>query len=315
MKHTLSIIMIIFLSHIYLGAQEQIFPDPDLKVVKKNGEITVSFPDGRHSMSFPGDTVYRLESDGFMVVVHKGKLGIIDPWDLYWIIEPTYENIIASFTEETALVKKNGKYSIVIPYDDGFDQPYMKFDTIYPLTPAGEEVYNGMHMYVLKNKGKYGLYTAWSGPEEFLPIKFDEIKLLASHSDGIVYKMRKGKKWGAGDCETYETKIAYDDIHWLTGSCANNYFRIEKKDHYGLVATYSYGDYVYPPMYDMISFAGEYIGNGYFILKKGDKYDVVDDTFPPFQPRYDNVHIMETEGLTRISMEADGKISTLEIEY
>ncbi len=83
----------------------------------------------------------------------------------------------------------------------------------------------------------------------------------------------------------------------------------------GLVATYSYGQYVYLPEFDMVSFAGQSIGNGYFILKSGDKYDVVDDTFPPFQARYDNVHIMETEGLTRISMQAGDEITTLDIEY
>ncbi|MBL7111730.1 MAG: WG repeat-containing protein [Bacteroidales bacterium] len=313
MKNLLYIIA--FFCFVHIQAQEQIIPDPDLKVTKKNGMITVSLPDDNsYSITFPGDTVYRLEIFNFMVVVNKGKMGIIDPWDLYMVVKPVY-SYVAPFDEASVLVRRGKKYSIVFPFEDGFDKEYFKIDTLYPLTPPGELVYNDMHMYILVNKGKYGIYNTWSGTEEFLPVKYDEIRLIASHDDGIVYKMRKGKKWGAGDCETYETKIIYDDIDWLTGSCANNYFRVKKDGRFGLVATYSYGEYVYPPEFDMVSFAGEYIGNGYFILKMGDKYDVADDTFPPFQPRYDNVWLMETDGLTRISMQAGDEISTIEIEY
>ncbi len=313
MKHTLFIIITIFCLS-YIQAQEQTIPDPDLKVIKKDGVITVSLPDGSYSLTFPGDTVYRLKQFEFMVVVDKGRMGIIDPWDLYWMVEPVY-TCIEPFDEEMVLVRKKGKYSTVAPFEDGFNHPYFKVDTLYPFTTPGEPVYNNMNMYILENKGKFGLYNTWQYTSEFIPVKFDEIKLLASHENGIVYKMRKGKKWGAGDCETYETKIIYDDIEWLTGSCANNYFRVKKDGKKGLVATYSYGEYVYPPEFDKVLFAGEYIGNGYFILKKGNKWDVVDDTFPPFQPRYDNVWLMETDGLTRISMQAGDEISTLDIEY
>ncbi|MBL7113513.1 MAG: WG repeat-containing protein [Bacteroidales bacterium] len=313
MKHLLYII-IVFFCFVQIQAQEQIIPDPDLKVIKKDGVITVSLPDDSYSLTFPGDTVYRLQQFEHMVVVDKGKMGIIDPWDLYMVVKPVY-TFLAPFDNNSVMVKKKGKYSLVFPFENGFESEYLEFDTLYPLTPPGEPVYNDMQMYILENKGKYGIYNTWYGPEKYIPVKYDEIKLLASHSDGIVYKMRKGKKWGAGDCETYETKIIYDDIDWLTGSCSNNYFRIEKDSKFGLVATYSYGEYVYPPEFDMVSFAGEYIGNGYFILKSGDKWDVVDDTFPPFQPRYDNVWLMETDGLTRISMQAGDEITTLEIEY
>jgi len=313
MKQTLyTIITLFFFSHIQ--AQEQVIPDPYLKVIRTGGMITLSLYEDEYSITFPGDTVYRLEQFELMVVIDDGLIGIVDPWDLYVVVEPVL-SLLEPFDEETILVKKKGKYYVMYPFEFSFKDPLLEFDSIYPFTPPGEVVYNDMHMYILENKGKFGLYNTWYGWDEFIPVKYDEIKLLASHEYGIVYKLRKGKKWGAGDCESYETKIAYDDIDWLIGSCQDNYFRVRKDGKSGLVATWNYGDYVYPPEFDKISFAGTQIGNGYFILKKGDKWDVVDDSFPLFEPRYDNVHIVETEGLIRISMEADGDISTLEIEY
>ena len=313
MKQIITVIICsICLMHIQ--AQEQIIPDPEFKVIRKDGMITVFTSDDGYSLTFPGDTVYRLENFEFMVVVENGKIGIVDPWDMYIVVKPVY-TYLAPFDEISVLVKKKNKYSLLFPFGDGLDIQYMKFDTLYPLTPPGEPVYNDMHMYILENKGKFGIYNTWNGPMEYLPVKYDEIRLLASHSDGIVYKLRKGKKWGAGDCETYETKIMYDDIDWLTGSCADNYFRVEKNGKFGLVTTYSYGEYVYSPIFDMISFAGPYAGYGYFILKMGDKYDVVDNDLIPFQPRYDNVWILEMVGKTRISMQAGDEITTLDIDY
>ena len=312
MKHILFPSLFIISIHLAALAQEQVIPDPYLKVIHDGGVVTISDPGDGGSFSFPGDSVYRLKNFELIVVMDDGKMGIIDPWDFVWMVKPVY-TFVGPFNEETVLVRENGKYSVVAPYEDGFDHPFFKADTLYPFTPPDEPVYNDMKIYLLENKGKYGLYNTWPYTSELLPIKYDEIILLASHDEGIVYKMRKGGKWGAGDCEAYETKIAYDDIWWLTGGCSDNYFRVKKEDKYGLVATWSYGDYVYPPDFDLVSFAGDQAGNGYFILKKEGKWDVVDDSFPPFKPLYDNVHIVETEGFVQISMEKDGEITTLEI--
>lgn len=268
MKRMMCILIGTFICHQSIIAQEQVIPDPYLHVVKKDDQITVSYPEDDYSVTFRGDSVYRIKPSEIMVVISEGILGIFDPWDLYMAIEPQFTSV-EPFNEETLMVKK---------------------------------------------KGKYGLYSYWDGYfEELLPAKYDEIILLVSHGEGIVYKIRKGKKWGAGDCESLETKIAYDEIDWLTGSCADNYFRAKKDGKSGLVATWSYGDYVYPPEFDKISFTGNHLGNGYFILKKGNKWDVVNDNFLPFEPRYDNVHVVEMEGLIRISMEANGEISTLSV--
>ena len=313
MKQFICLMVFVFCL-VNIRAQEQVIPDPYLKVVKKGGLITISDTGNDYSVSFPGDTVYRIMPYEIMIAKKGDKFGIFNPWDMEWMAEPVY-SYIGPFTEELIVVRKKGKYSIVAPFEDGFEKPYVTFDTLYPFTPMDEEVYNNMYMYLLEFKGKYGLYNIWDYTGAFLPIKFDEIILIASHENGIVYKMRKGKKWGAGDCETYETKIAYEEIDWLTGECSYNFFRIRKQGKFGIVATGIYGKYLYPPEFDKVSFVGEWIGNGYFILKKGNKWDVIDDTFPPFEPRYDNVHILKTEGLTRISMETNGEIYTLEIEY
>jgi len=56
----------------------------------------------------------------------------------------------------------------------------------------------------------------------------DEIQFLKSHAGGILYKARKRKRWGAGDCEGLEVSPMYDDIKYLAVSCSNNYFIVEQ---------------------------------------------------------------------------------------
>lgn len=315
MKILISIIPIFCLS-VNLFAQQWQIEDTELKAQKSNGKITLSLNDDSKSMTIPADTVYRFEQYGFLIVRSGNKFGIFDPWEFEWIHEPVFTSLKLIY-DGNIMVGKKGQYGILTLNELFKKPPDFLYDTLFSLTPPGESVYNEWHLYITRNKKKYGLLldSSWELRYDFIPCTYDEIQLLKSHPDGIAYKVRKGKNWGAGDCEGVEVEPEYDDIGYLAGACANNIFIVKKNGKFSITTTGA-GE-IYPFIFDNIQFIPGNNSNGYLILESGGKFDVNEftgyDEMPPFQGRYNNVRIENRDGNTIINIEENGKESSITV--
>jgi hypothetical protein len=316
MKTILLPILILTVSGDIIAQQWQI-EDTELKAQKKNGEITVSRADDSKSLTFPADSVYRFEQYGFLIVKSGNKFGMLDPWDFEWIQQPVFTSLNVIY-DGNIIVGEKGKYGILTLNELFKKPPDFFYDTLFSLTPPGEPVYNDWHYYITRNKKKYGLLleTSWDPIYEFIQCTYDEIQLLKTHADGIVYKFRQGKKWGAGDCEGIEVTPEYAVIEYLTGACQNNVFLVKKDNKYSIFCT---GDGErYPFIFDNIQFIPGKQSKGYFILESEGKFDVNEyiDCFemPSFEGRYDNIGIEDKNGSYVIIMERNGEKTSLNVQ-
>jgi len=314
MKRILIINTILFLS-INLIAQEWQIEGTELKAQKINGNIILSFTDDRYSLTFTADTLFFLEEPGVIIVKSVDKFGMIDPWDLYWLQQPIF-NYYRMIDSYNLLVGKDGKYGFVSYSEEFIYSRSTFYDTLYLLTPPGEPVYNDMQLYVAKNKKNYGVINLdGEYSYELLPLKYDEVLFLKSHSDGILYKIRKGKKWGAGDCEGLEVSPMYDDIKYMAGSCSNNYFTVEQNGKLSIHGYFKHA--LYPFIFDAIQYVPGNMSDGYLILKSEGKMDIIEFCnfeAPPFQGRYDRVWIEKKDGNTVIYMEKKEEKTSIIVE-
>jgi len=267
MKRFLVYLAVLF--PLFSFAQEWKIDGTDLKAKKTNGKLTISFNDNRHSIELSADTAYRDPAlKGYVIPKSKNKYGLIDPFDLV-LVKPCIYTSISLINDIAFVLRENGKSSFY-GLELGDDLNKLKFDSIYELKYQNKTSNSFLYLMTIKGKKKGLLQLTSSSIFELIPCKYDDITVLKAEEDGFVYRLIKGKKQGAGDCEANELKVVYDEVVDVRGVCANNRFIVKKNGKYGFFTT---GDaQLLSITYDFMQFIGE----NYLLFSKEGKYGLWD---------------------------------------
>lgn len=280
-------------------SQQWTIPGPDIVAEKQKGDIMLSYTDGTIITTVKGDTAYFSDDIQQIVIEENGLKGFFNFQDEDWFVEPSYSKFNVEIPGYLLKVKEKGKYMLVRIED--FKPVTKKYDSIYKIDSAEYETWEVL---VFQKGDKKGLYLVFEN-YLILPVKYNAIEILGNEN----YIVRKGKRYGAGSCEGIEIEVKYDSIQHVFGTCVNNCWLVRKNGKYGINYEVQWH---YPLEFDNITFAGRPMPYGYMILEKDGKYDVVDDSFKTYEPRFDKVWMAKFEDKVIIYMEQDGETTKIE---
>jgi len=305
MKKNSFIVFLIFLS-LQLNAQKWEIKDHGIKIEKKAVQLVLSCSYMDAPLVIEADTVYQVNwYESYLIFRTNGKLGMINPSDMNVIMKPRFE-FLNHFDGEVnfILAKENNKLSLL---DAETLKPLFneKFDKVQVVDSTGYYY----DWYLVENNGKKGIINI---QERYFFIKmvYDDIIFESTERRDIRFLVRKGKKYGIGDCEALVLDAKYDEIKLFMGDCGNASYIVKKGKKYGITKGTYRG---YPIVFDKISFVGKKWPYGYMILEKKGRFDVIDDGLKDFEPRFDKVWTEIKDKKETLYMSKDGEVSTINL--
>ncbi|MEN8119476.1 MAG: hypothetical protein ABFS35_03980 [Bacteroidota bacterium] len=306
-KSILLIIIAMVFTQVY--SQEWEIEGHEIKVKKTGSKLTLSWDHSDHVLLISADTIYPFNTGfdfAFLLFEQNGKLGVVDPFDLYVIAEAQYESFkLVDAQLPYIFAKENVEYSVLM---DNF-QPLFKekFKKIQHLDTPGYSEF----LFLVENNDKKGVIDLEGDGIFILKMVYDDIILLPETSlEDIRFHVRKGAKEGICGYGNVILKPKYNEVKQIVGDGPEAYL-VKKRNKKGMIIE-GYKDH--PIIFDKISFVGNAWPSGYIIFEKKGKFDVLEgDSQLNFKPRFDKVWTETKDGKEILYMSKDGEISTINL--